>query len=344
MREGGGTMEEKNICLTGDQCQVDVEFYEEYRSQLPEMIGEIVESCRKVPAIAHFETAMIPSKESVIEILEDLKDLLFPGYFRHQGVDAYSLSYHLGNLVNSVFEKLAAQIARSIRHECRRLHSLCTQCLERGQKDALDFLKRVPALREILAGDVQAAYDGDPAAKSLDEIIFSYPCILAITVYRIAHELHLQEVPLLPRIMTEYAHGVTGIDIHPGAKIGKDFFIDHGTGVVIGETTEIGDRVKIYQGVTLGALSFPKDVQGNLIRGVKRHPTIEDDVTIYSNATILGPTVIGARSIIGGNVWITQEVPPDTMVTIEQPHLYYKEGRNLLGSTRTDGEAQKIRS
>jgi serine O-acetyltransferase len=321
-------MDEKIIVMTGDQCDVDVEIKEEYRAQLPQVIDEIVESCKAVPAIAHYDTAMIPSKESVIDILEDLKDLLFPGYFRHQGFDAYSLSYHIGNLVNDILEKLASQIARSIRHECRRLHSLCTQCLQRGQKDALAFLKKVPMLREILAGDVQAAYDGDPAAKTLDEIIFSYPCILAITVYRVAHELHMQGVPLLPRIMTEYAHGVTGIDIHPGAKIGKNFFIDHGTGVVIGETTEIGDRVKIYQGVTLGALSFPKDGAGNIIRGIKRHPTIEDDVTIYSNATILGPTVIGARSIIGGNVWITRDVPPDTMVTIEQPHLQYKGGNS----------------
>jgi serine O-acetyltransferase len=335
-------MEDKNILLTGDQCQVDIEFTVEYHSQLPPIIDEIVESCKKVPAIAHYDTAMIPSKESVIEILEDLKDLLFPGYFRQQGFDTYSLGYHIGNLVNAVFEKLASQIARSIRHECRRLNSLCTRCLDRGQKDALVFLKKIPMLREILAGDVQAAYDGDPAAKSLDEVIFSYPCILAITVYRVAHELHVQGVPVLPRIMTEYAHGVTGIDIHPGAKIGKDFFIDHGTGVVIGETTEIGDRVKVYQGVTLGALSFPKDVQGNLIRGNKRHPTIEDDVTLYSNATILGPTVIGARSVIGGNVWITQDVPPDTMVTIEQPHLRYKGGnKNFLGSTCPDPETGK---
>jgi serine O-acetyltransferase len=330
-------MDEKVIFLTGDQCSVDLEIKEENRAQLPQIIDEIVESCKTVPTIAHYDTAMIPSKESVIDILEDLKDLLFPGYFRHQGFDSYSLGYHLGNLVNDIFEKLSAQIARSIRHECRRLHSLCTQCLERGQKDSLAFLKKVPMLREILARDVQAAYDGDPAAKSLDEIIFSYPCILAITVYRIAHELHGQGVPLLPRIMTEYAHGVTGIDIHPGAKIGKNFFIDHGTGVVIGETTEIGDGVKIYQSVTLGALSFPKDGQGNLIRGVKRHPTIEDDVTIYSNATILGPTVIGTRSVIGGNVWITRDVPPDTMVTIEQPHLQYKGGENLAGSFHSDG-------
>jgi len=325
-------MEEKTSPLTGDQCQVDVQFTEEYRSQLPQIIDEIIDSCKREAAIAHYDAAMIPSKESVIEILEDIKDLFFPGYFHQQGIDTHSLNYHVGNVANRVFEKLASQIARSIRHECRRLHSLCTQCLQRGQKDALTFLGKIPALREILAGDVKVAFDGDPAAKSLDEIIFSYPCILAIMVYRVAHELHIQGVPLLPRIMTEYAHGVTGIDIHPGARIGRDFFIDHGTGVVIGETTEIGERVKIYQGVTLGALSFPKDDHGNLIRGMKRHPTIGDDVTIYSNATILGPTVIGARSVIGGNVWITEDVPADTVVTIEQPHLYYKWEKSLFGS------------
>ena len=328
-------MKEKGS-LTGNPCQVEIENTEKYRSHLPKVVEEIVESCKRERTIAHYDTIMIPSKESVIEILEDLKDILFPGYFRQQEVNAHSLPYLIGNVVNRLFEKLAAQIARSIRHECRRLQSPCTQCWDRGQREALDFLKKIPALRKTLAGDVQAAYDGDPAAKSLDEVIFSYPCILAIMVYRVAHELHIQGVPLLPRIMTEYAHGATGIDMHPGAKIGNNFFIDHGTGVVIGETTEIGDRVKIYQGVTLGALSFPTDFQGNLIRGVKRHPTIEDDVTLYSNATILGPTVIGARSVIGGNVWITQEVPPDTVVNIEQPHLHYKGCKNLLDGFKSD--------
>ncbi|MBM4332895.1 MAG: serine acetyltransferase [Deltaproteobacteria bacterium] len=328
-------MKEKGS-LTGNPCQVEMENTEKYRSHLPKVVEEIVESCKRERTIAHYDTIMIPSKESVIEILEDLKDILFPGYFRQQEVNAHSLPYLIGNVVNRLFEKLAAQIARSIRHECRRLQSPCTQCWDRGQREALDFLKKIPALRKTLAGDVQAAYDGDPAAKSLDEVIFSYPCILAIMVYRVAHELHIQGVPLLPRIMTEYAHGATGIDMHPGAKIGNNFFIDHGTGVVIGETTEIGDRVKIYQGVTLGALSFPTDFQGNLIRGVKRHPTIEDDVTLYSNATILGPTVIGARSVIGGNVWITQEVPPDTVVNIEQPHLHYKGCNNLLDDFKSD--------
>ncbi len=322
----GEGMKEKDVLLTGDQCEIEIEFIEGYRSQLSGVIDEILESCQEERTIAHFDTAMIPSRESVIEVLNDLNEVLYPGYFHTQEVDAYSLKYHIGNGVNRVFEKLGAQIARSIRHECRRLHSICSQCLDRGQKESLEFLRKIPALRQVLAGDVRAAYDGDPAAKSIEEVIFSYPCILAITAYRIAHELHLQGVPLLPRIMTEYAHSVTGIDIHPGASIGKEFFIDHGTGVVIGETTEIGDRVKLYQGVTLGALSFPKDSEGNLIRGKKRHPTLEEDVTIYSNATILGPTVIGARSVIGGNVWITHDIPRDTVVTIEQPHHSYKNG------------------
>ncbi|MBI4496054.1 MAG: serine acetyltransferase [Deltaproteobacteria bacterium] len=321
-------MKENFPALTGDQCQVDFRVSEEFHTQLPEIIEQIIQSCREEASIAHFDTALIPSRESVIEILEDLQDLLFPGYFRQQEIDLHSLKYHIGNEVNLIFEKLSLQIARSIRHECRRLHSLCTLCLDRGQADVLTFLRKIPEIRRSLVGDVRAAYDGDPAAKNLDEVIFSYPSILAIMVYRVAHELHIQGVPLLPRIMTEYAHSVTGIDIHPGAKIGKDFFIDHGTGVVIGETTEIGDRVKIYQGVTLGALSFPRDEQGNLIRGRKRHPTIEDDVTIYSNATILGPTVIGARSVIGGNVWITQPIPPDTIVSIEPPRLQVKDGKN----------------
>ena len=202
---------------------------------------------------------------------------------------------------------------------------MCTECADKAEQCAVDFFRKIPELRELLADDVQAAYDGEPAAKSLDEIIFSYPGILAVTTYRIAHELHIQGVPLIPRIMTEYAHGITGIDIHPGAEIGKSFFIDHGTGVVIGETSEIGDQVRLYQGVTLGALSVPKDSTGVSMRGRKRHPTIEDDVTIYAGATILGgETVIGRGSIIGGNVWLVESVPPGTKVTIEKPEQQYK--------------------
>ena len=186
------------------------------------------------------------------------------------------------------------------------------------------LLEAIPSIRKILATDVLAAYEGDPAAKSHDEIIFSYPGLYALMVYRVAHKLYEYEVPLLPRIMTEYAHSMTGIDIHPGAEIGERFVIDHGTGVVVGETTVIGRNVRIYQGVTLGALSLPKDA-GQELRGKRRHPTIEDDVIIYSGATILGgDTVIGARSVIGGNVWITESVPPDTKVLMETPRLVYR--------------------
>ena len=184
------------------------------------------------------------------------------------------------------------------------------------------FLRKLPNLRARLSIDVQAAHDGDPAATSIDEVIFAYPAIFAITIYRLAHELHLQGIPLLPRIMTEHAHSVTGIDIHPGATIGDGFFIDHGTGVVIGETTFIGNRVKLYQGVTLGALSFAMDAEGRMIRGKKRHPTIEDDVVIYAGATILGgTTIIGRGCVIGGNVWLTRSVPPYSRVLISEPEL-----------------------
>jgi serine O-acetyltransferase len=219
---------------------------------------------------------------------------------------------------------LSDQIGRSIRHDCFRYGQLCSECDEQGHQIALGLLEAIPSIRKILATDVQAAYEGDPAAKSFDEIIFSYPGIFAITVYRVAHKLFEYKVPLLPRIMTEHAHSVTGIDIHPGAEIGDSFVIDHGTGVVIGETTHIGQNVRIYQGVTLGALSIPKD-SADQYRGKKRHPTIEDDVIIYSGATILGGnTLIGARSVIGGNVWLTESVPPDTTVIMETPRLIYK--------------------
>ena len=194
------------------------------------------------------------------------------------------------------------------------------------------LLTQLPKIREMLKGDVKAAYDGDPAAKSPEEIVVSYPCIIAIAIYRIAHELYLKEVPLIPRIMAEYAHTRTGIDIHPGARIGKNFFIDHGTGVVIGETSIIGENVKIYQGTTLGALSFPKDERGQIIKGGKRHPTIEDDVTIYAEATILGDITIGKGAVIGGNVWIKESVPPGVTVITPNAELVYKKNQ---GDTHT---------
>jgi len=211
-----------------------------------------------------------------------------------------------------------------MRHECRRVGMTCFTCEEQAREVVINFMKELPRLRVVLADDVRAARDGDPAAKSYDEIIFSYPGLFAVIVHRIAHQLYAQKVPLVPRIMSEYAHSVTGIDIHPGAQIGERFFIDHGTGVVIGETTVIGNRVRIYQGVTLGALSLSKS-QVEKLRTQKRHPTIEDDVIVYSGVTILGgETVIGAGAVIGGNVWITHSVPPGSRVFIEEPKLIIK--------------------
>jgi serine O-acetyltransferase len=250
--------------------------------------------------------------------------ILYPGYFTSIRIDKVNLIYYFGQEVTAFFEALSEQITLAIRHECRRHNMACVNCDERGQEIAINFMNELARLRKLLAKDIRAAFEGDPAAKSYDEIIFSYPGLFAITVYRIAHQLHEQGVSLIPRIMSEYAHSLTGIDIHPGARIGESFFIDHGTGIVIGETTDIGKRVRIYQGVTLGALSLPKDAVEQL-RSEKRHPTIEDDVVIYSGVTILGgETLIGARSVIGGNVWITASVPPDTKVFMKKPELIFK--------------------
>ena len=211
-----------------------------------------------------------------------------------------------------------------IRDDCIRHDLPCTHCEERGREEAMKFIQELPNLRILLAKDVRAAYEGDPAADSYDDIIFCYPGQLSVTVYRIAHQLQYQEISLMPRIMSEYIHGLTGIDIDPGAHIGESFCIDHGVGVVIGETADIGNRVRIYQGVTLGALSLPTDAVDQL-RGKKQHPTIEDDVIIYAGATILGgETVIGSRSVIGGNVWLTESIPPESKVFIKKPELTLK--------------------
>jgi serine O-acetyltransferase len=281
--------------------------------------------CRKSEFFRCAGKYAVPSDESVKEILSLFQEILFIGYFGKQNIPAWELESHLSVLMSQLYDQLSGQVAKSLRHECEGEHRVCDNCQSRGEDQALRLMEKIPALRKMLEGDVQAAFDGDPAAKNFDEVIFSYPCIKAIMVHRIAHELYLQGVPLLPRIMSEYAHALTGIDIHPGARIGRHFFIDHGTGVVIGETTVIGDNVKIYQGVTLGALSFPKDEKGNLLRGVRRHPTIESRVTIYAGATVLGgDTVIGEGSTVGGNVWITRSVAPRTKVVIEPPELSLK--------------------
>ena len=292
--------------------------------RFPRIVNDLVLSCRTEDSFDHISPEPIPSREAMIGIIEQARRILYPGYFIRSRVDEINLSYYLGQETTALFEALSEQIALSIRHECLRYNQPCTNCEERGQEAATEFMRQLPRLRRMLAMDIRAAYQGDPAAKGFDEIIFSYPGLFAITVYRVAHQLHEQGLPLMPRIMTEYAHSITGIDIHPGADIGESFFIDHGTGVVIGETCEIGSRVRIYQGVTLGALSLQKEEMESL-RNRKRHPTIEDDVIIYSGATILGGnTVIGARSVIGGNVWLTECVPQDSQVYMKKPELVFK--------------------
>ena len=295
------------------------------RRQLPGIVDSIFRSYQTIPTTRNIGESPLPNKSVTIEILEGLRGILFPGYYGTSGLCWENVQYFIGSKIDELFIKLSTEVSKSIKHECKEEGHVCIKCQDRAEQCAVHFFETIPELRELLADDIQAAYDGDPAAKSLDEIIFSYPGILAITTYRIAHEIHRQGIPLIPRIMTEYAHGITGIDIHPGAVVGRNFFIDHGTGVVIGETCEIGDRVKIYQGVTLGALSFPKDSSGELVRGRKRHPTIENDVTIYAGATILGgETVVGKGSVVGGNVWLVESVPPGMKVTIEKPELQYK--------------------
>jgi serine O-acetyltransferase len=309
-----------------DKCRVDIQSMRNHRDDIPGIVENMVESCNRKEGFDHVGPEPIPSREAIIAIIRQLQRILFPGYFIQSRLDRVNLRYYLGQETTSLFDELSHQIALCIRHECIRHDLPCTHCDERGREEAMIFIRELRELRIILGKDVKAAFEGDPAAGSYDEIIFSYPGLLAVTVHRIAHQLRHQDIALMPRIMSEYVHGLTGIDIHPGAHIGESFFIDHGVGVVIGETTEIGDRVRLYQGVTLGALSLPRDAVEKL-RGRKRHPTIQDDVIIYAGATILGgETVIGARSVIGGNVWLTESVPPDTRVFIKPPELVLKNG------------------
>ncbi|MDR2442979.1 MAG: serine acetyltransferase [Deltaproteobacteria bacterium] len=264
-----------------------------------------------------------PTFQAARKIIRLSQQILFPGFFEpQQPTTDLGIKFSIGQILNNLFSLLSTQICASIRHDHVRYNSPCTNCHDQGRQLAMEFLHKLPELREVLACDVMAAKEGDPAAGNhLDQIILAYPGVYATMVYRLAHELWVRKVPFIPRIMTEYAHSHTGIDIHPGATIGPSFFIDHGTGVVIGETTVIGQHVRLYQGVTLGALSLPKNA-GLTLMGHKRHPTIEDDVIIYSGATILGgETIIGSRSVVGGNVWLTESIPPDTKVFIKKPEL-----------------------
>jgi serine O-acetyltransferase len=310
------------------------------KEQLPELTRRIVGTYQDVPTIQYLGHCPLPNYETIIAACEDLKEILYPGYRRRENLHFGNVTYHVGDLVDGLHDKLTTQIGRALRHSVaaraggsglpgqttipEALHG----CVDEadfealGQAKAVEFLERIPDLRRVLATDVQAAYDGDPAVRTLDEVIFCYPGLEAVTIHRLAHLLHRLDVPLIPRMMAEWAHSRTGIDIHPGATIGDHFFIDHGTGVVIGETCEIGSRVKLYQGVTLGALSFQTDGEGNLVRGTKRHPTIEDRVVIYANATVLGgATRVGHDSVIGSNVWLTRSIDPRTTVVLERPKL-----------------------
>jgi len=307
----------------GDKCKKEIKSAKSYRDEVPNVVDELVSSCNSGGCFDHVSAEPIPHREAIIDILHRLALILYPGYFIRTRLDSVNLEYYLGQQVTALYEIISEQFILSIRHDCIRHNQTCIHCEPLGHQLTLDFLSKLPQLRTMLARDIRAALEGDPAAKGYDEIIFSYPGIRAITIYRIAHELYRLNIPLIPRIMTEYAHSHTGIDIHPGAHIGESFFIDHGTGVVIGETCVIGNRVRIYQGVTLGAISLSK-AEVRKLRSKKRHPSIDDDVIIYANATILGgETVVGARSVIGGNVWLTHSVPPDTEVFIKKQDLIF---------------------
>jgi serine O-acetyltransferase len=294
-------------------------------TRFQELVAAIAASSLAEPRTRHIDAGYLPNRDTVIGIVRLLRELLFPGYFGRQHLTASALEYHVEEWLRDIDTRLFEQARSAIRHQASRRGEPCGDCDQEAERIVGRLLAAIPRLRTVLATDVQAAFDGDPAAADCDEIIFSYPGLLAVTTYRIAHELHADRLPLIPRIMTEFAHSVTGIDIHPGATIDESFFIDHGTGVVIGETTVIGKRVRLYQGVTLGALSTRG---GQSLRGVKRHPTLQDEVTVYSGASILGgDTVIGEGAVIASNVFVTQSVPAHTRVTGKNLELQYRNRR-----------------
>ena len=294
------------------------------KDQLPDITERIVATYDRAGKMNHLDHCPLPRYDEIVAAINELNEIMFPGYRRREGLHHGNIGYYVGDLVDRLHDRLTTQIGRALRHEAGAT-SICDGMEDYealGQAKTIQFLDQLPELREILATDVQAAYDGDPACKTPAEVIFCYPGLEAITVYRLAHLLHELSIPFIPRMMSEWAHSRTGIDIHPGATIGRYFFIDHGTGVVVGETSHIGDHVKLYQGVTLGALSFPTDEDGQLVRGQKRHPTLEDGVVVYANATILGGrTVVGHHSVIGSSVWLTRSVEPHTTVVLEAPKL-----------------------
>ena len=269
------------------------------------------------------KTIGFAGKEKVRSVLHYLRAALFPGVFDKTPIDESKINSDIVNNIRAAAFDLADLVEKAFKNECNDevlRQSGCEICREKASAIIKELIEKLPEIRRLLHTDIEAAYKGDPAAKSNEEILLSYPSIEAMSIHRIAHELYLHEVPMIPRIMSEYSHHLTGIDIHPGASIGEHFFIDHGTGVVIGETCTIGNDVKLYQGVTLGAKSFPLDEEGHPVKDIKRHPDIEDNVVVYSGASILGgSTVIGHDSIIGGNLWLTHSVPPYSKVYNTQP-------------------------
>jgi serine O-acetyltransferase len=277
--------------------------------------------------IHHITSRYLPNRLEVHDLLKELFGLVYPGFFGQQDLSMENIAEHIRQQLKKVGVQLYRQIFRSF--SCRGEDNI--DLLERKARETTErFLDSLPQVRELLAGDVMAAYTGDPAAQDTDEVVFSYPATIAIGIFRLAHELWELQVPYIPRIMTEYAHSRTGIDIHPGATIGRGFFIDHGTGVVIGETTIIGENCKLYQGVTLGAPSFPFDEHGQIMRNYKRHPTLEDNVIVYSNASILGDVTIGKGATIGGGVFLTRSVPPGCRVSMKAPELTYRNRRSRI--------------
>ena len=302
------------------------------RDTIKDAVASITDTCREEGVFSTSEDAgLMPNRWIIINIIKDLRRVVFPGYFGNENITSTMPEYFLGNMMTEVYEALKGQIETAFHFHDSRYSSDAArsdaEICEQASRISEEFIGRLPDIQKMLLMDVQAGFDGDPASQSKEDIIFSYPGLFAIYVYRLAHELYIRKVPFIPRIMTEYAHGKTGIDINAGAVIGKYFFIDHGTGIVVGETTQIGDYVKLYQGVTLGALSTRK---GQQLAGVKRHPTIGDRVTIYANCTILGgETVIGHDSVIGGNTFITQSIPANSRVSFTAPEL-------TIGSSRDE--------
>ena len=308
--------------------------------RLQGLVGRVVDSYTADSRTRHIDRGYLPTRGEIVEAIDLLLEISYPGFFGRKNLTSNNVRFHVGDLLPRLAQAIYERVFRALCHQARLGEGSANNTAARmrpldakARELTAQFLERIPEIRAMLALDVQASYDGDPAALDTDEVILAYPGVLAVTIYRYAHELSGMDVPLVPRIMTEWAHQTTGIDIHPGARIGKSFFIDHGTGVVIGETTDIGDHVKIYQGVTLGALSFLKDERGRMVRGYKRHPTVRDRVTIYANAIILGgDTVLGEGCTIGGSTFLTSSVPPGCTVLMNSPELKVRPS-----STRADG-------